>query len=1071
MVSRWRDRHQQALFIVDQFEELYTLNPSEIQEGFSRFLRRLVDDGDVHVLLSMRDDFLYRCHAQDSLRPVFDGLLPLEQPGHEGLHRALVEPAQRLGFVFEDEGLLGEMISEVEGERGALPLLAFAVARLWEKRDRERLPMVREIFKNLVTSEGTRSVRSIEEMLTVFPDSSRADAVQVLHRLVDVRLLTSFEEEGTEGHGRRRIEVVHETLLSSWPRLVRWQTQDADAAQLRDQLRQAARTWDEHDRTADFLWTGKAYREFSVWRENYPGGLTELEEDFASAMTTHAKRRRRRRRVAVATLIAVLVGGLAVVGSFWRRSVRETRRAEAQKLFALAQIEIDNDRTASLAYTIKSLEMTDEPEVRKLAVEALWRGPSKFIIDESPSWSIPFSPDGRRLVKSEESSEGLHLEVLSSDGARLELGPIHGNNRVNVNISPGGEFFTSWDWNIRPEPKTVALWSMSESKPLATHKYEGAVRIHSTAWNERRLILLVIEDGVGNFDTLAEDGSHRRLGALTATGYKSWTMDSKTGRWLGAIQEDDVVVFEIRDTNLGEPRRLGRHPGVIRAEFHPRGDFLVTWSKDGEIRFWDPTGSSELKTLEAPGSFLAASLMGDGALLVAWMQQESEEAATLWSLEGETPRLLRRYVGRTPDRGPWDPVGWRFPTSSRQGGLGLLLLSAPPGAEPIPIVDFNWTSYFHPHGDWLSTTGLEGSLLWNLARPFSVVIARLPQPVFDLEFEREGRFLAAAGGRNYWMRLWPLEGDVPKAAATMLETREHGHLYGVAVSPDGEQLLVSTQVSGALLMPVSGGPARVLKGLEDAIIGGAFSPSGRLAAVPTGRWSSDPPAVHLWDVGTGRHVEAVETGSNPYRGLHFYSEDILLVATETGFMKLGLDGRSSEQLLDGRFSRFAVSRDGRRALLLEGDNPAGGGGRAVVFDIEAGEAMPLTSHGSDICAVSIDDAGSIAVTGNTDGEIRVGPITGEEPYLLLGHSGVVAKVAVDPLGRWIASNGHLGDLTVRLWPMPDLSKPPLHSLPHDELIAKLKTLTNLRVVRDEESATGWKLTHDPFPGWETVPTW
>ncbi len=701
MVSRWRDRHQQALFIVDQFEELYTLNPSEIQQCFSKFLRRLVDDGDVHVLLSMRDDFLYRCHAQDSLRPVFDGLLPLEQPGHEGLHRALVEPAQRLGFVFEDEGLPGEMISEVEGERGALPLLAFAVARLWEKRDRERrllttqaytdiggvggalgrhaestlkavgdqrLPMVREIFRNLVTSEGTRSVRSIDEMLTVFPDSSRADAVQVLHRLVDARLLTSFEEERTEGHGRRRIEVVHETLLSSWPRLVRWQTQDADAAQLRDQLRQAARTWDEHDRTADFLWTGKAYREFSVWRENYPGGLTELEEDFASAMTTHAKRRRRRRRVAVATLIAVLVGGLAVVGSFWRRSVHETRRAEAQKLFALAQIELDNDRTASLAYTIKSLEMADDPEVRKLAVEALWRGPSKLIIDESPSWSIRFSPDGRRLVKSEESSEGLHLEVLSSDGARLELGPIHGNNRVNVNISPGGEFFTSWDWNIRPEPKTVALWSMSEPKPLATHKYEGAVRIHSTAWNERRLILLVIEDGVENFDALSEDGSHRRLGALTATGYKSWTMDSKTGRWLGAIQGDDVVVFEIRDTDLGEPRRLGRHLGVIRAEFHPRGDFLVTWSKDGEIRFWDPTGSSELKTLEAPGSFLAASLMGDGALLVAWMQHEGEEAATLWSLEGETPRLLRHYVGRTPDRGPWDPVGRRFPTSSRQGG-------------------------------------------------------------------------------------------------------------------------------------------------------------------------------------------------------------------------------------------------------------------------------------------------------------------------------------------------------------------------------------------------------------------
>jgi hypothetical protein len=88
--------------------------------------------------------------------------------------------------------------------------------------------------------------------------------------------------------------------------------------------------------------------------------------------------------------------------------------------------------------------------------------------------------------------------------------------------------------------------------------------------------------------------------------------------------------------------------------------------------------------------------------------------------------------------------------------------------------------------------------------------------------------------------------------------------------------------------------------------------------------------------------------------------------------------------------------------------------------------------------------------------------------MLLGHSGVVGAVKVDPRGRWIASDA---EPEIRLWPMPDLSKPPLHTLPREELIAKLKTLTNLRVVRDEESATGWKLEVGPFPGWETVPTW
>jgi hypothetical protein len=55
--------------------------------------------------------------------------------------------------------------------------------------------------------------------------------------------------------------------------------------------------------------------------------------------------------------------------------------------------------------------------------------------------------------------------------------------------------------------------------------------------------------------------------------------------------------------------------------------------------------------------------------------------------------------------------------------------------------------------------------------------------------------------------------------------------------------------------------------------------------------------------------------------------------------------------------------------------------------------------------------------------------------------------------------------------MPDLSKPPLHTLPYDELMAKLHTLTNLRVVEDPASPTGYRLDIGPFLGWKDVPTW
>ena len=78
-------------------------------------------------------------------------------------------------------------------------------------------------------------------------------------------------------------------------------------------------------------------------------------------------------------------------------------------------------------------------------------------------------------------------------------------------------------------------------------------------------------------------------------------------------------------------------------------------------------------------------------------------------------------------------------------------------------------------------------------------------------------------------------------------------------------------------------------------------------------------------------------------------------------------------------------------------------------------------------------------------------------------------MAISPDLKWVASAGE--DNTLRLWPMPDLDRPPLHSLPRAELIAKLKSLTNFRAVRDPASPEGWKIALDRFPGWKDVPTW
>jgi WD40 repeat protein len=146
---------------------------------------------------------------------------------------------------------------------------------------------------------------------------------------------------------------------------------------------------------------------------------------------------------------------------------------------------------------------------------------------------------------------------------------------------------------------------------------------------------------------------------------------------------------------------------------------------------------------------------------------------------------------------------------------------------------------------------------------------------------------------------------------------------------------------------------------------------------------------------------------------------------------------------------------------------------ALVQDLAAGRAREVSQFGQcgswGFEAVALDPSGAVAATGSLDGVVRVGRLSGGPIHVLVGHKGAVDVIAISPDLRWVATTGE--DNTLRLWPMPDLSKPPLHTLPHDELLAKLHSLTNLRVVRDPSSPNGWKVEVGPFPGWKNVPSW
>jgi WD40 repeat protein len=138
-----------------------------------------------------------------------------------------------------------------------------------------------------------------------------------------------------------------------------------------------------------------------------------------------------------------------------------------------------------------------------------------------------------------------------------------------------------------------------------------------------------------------------------------------------------------------------------------------------------------------------------------------------------------------------------------------------------------------------------------------------------------------------------------------------------------------------------------------------------------------------------------------------------------------------------------------------------------VLELETRTFHQITSHGNRVSTAAFDPSGTILVTGDWDGVVRVGSVAGGEPHLLFGHTLEISSVAVSPDGKWIASGSQDG--TIRLWPMPEGTA--FQTLSYEEILERVRASTNLRIVPDESSDTGYRMEIGPFPGWKTLPSW
>ena len=1052
---RWRRRHDHALVVIDQAEELFTLNSLDVQQDFSRCLGRLVLEADVHVLLAFRDDFLWQCQLFEDLRPVFSDLTPLAPPAGGALRRALVQPALACGYRFDDERLVDDMLGDVAHERGTLPLLAFALARLWDHRDREgglltrrsyeaiggvagalaqhaeailetvgvaRVPILREILRNLVTADGTRAVRGWDELLSAFPAPQEAEAVLVT--LVEARLLTSYDASpdnaGTEGN--RRVELIHESLLTSWPRLSSWREHDAEGARLRDQLGQAARSWDERGRPTGLLWSGPAFTEYVVWKARYAGLLTAIERAFGEAMETHDGRRRRRARMATGAAFAAVVVVLAIVTHLWIRSRKSEQQAldqalrtEAQELLALGQLEEERNPTLALAHGIAALERADTPEIRRFALRQLWRGPLAFVASAASTGgdsSLAFSADGDWLADS-----GTNARLWRRDGS----GPfdVSGSFRGNVNAQFASDGRRLVIAGRRPSGTAgVDVLGLPELKLLKRIETPGEALV--AVRGDSFITRVPNRAGTELVQRSVITDTAQKLGFLPAMPRRLQLDTSGKGYFVSYPGQSRVLTSTFEAGLPGERLVLNTHTTVRSFWIDAKGEQIASLDEAGEIRV---------------GSLLS--------------RRESR------ALTGSPVLREERITGVAFDR-----VRQWIVAAVQGKGLRLWDLRGPPDAEPTalgrgPVTTIG--AVFDPTGRWLAAEDLAGVTLWPVGRGGQAVLRVSAGSPRDVAFDPNGKWIAASAGSG-GIEIWPSTiGSAPRRHIA-------ADVSQLAISPNGQYLAAGTRSGNILLVSIAGSVVRELHGFDGFVDAVAFDATGMRLAADGPMDGGRRHAVRVFDLQTGDASTFDPGDGKDIVSVAFLPDGNLLISSFGGLRRLDVTTGAFELLLPQPGGAF-LGPDGRHLLRLQTTNVQEPIGTAFVYDLRERRSWPLKSHGDQVTLMAWDPSGTRVVTGSRDGIVRVGPVTGEEPHLLMGHQGPIWGVRVDPTGKRVASTSTDG--TVRIWPMPEGR--PLHTWSHEALLDRLRSVTNVRLVPDRSTGSGYRTMFLPFQGWDREP--
>jgi hypothetical protein len=173
LVQVWQEENQKRLLlIIDQFEELYTGNSTLVQQQFMACLLKLINsDVPAVLLLTLRADFMSQALTYPEFAQALNGHTRfISSMNREELEEVIEKPAAQVGLRLET-GLTETILKDLGTEGGRLPLLQFALTRLFEKQQQGSL-----------THDAYTEIGGVEQALVRYADQALANFSATEHQ-------------------------------------------------------------------------------------------------------------------------------------------------------------------------------------------------------------------------------------------------------------------------------------------------------------------------------------------------------------------------------------------------------------------------------------------------------------------------------------------------------------------------------------------------------------------------------------------------------------------------------------------------------------------------------------------------------------------------------------------------------------------------------------------------------------------------------------------------------------------------------------------------------------------------